>query len=913
MSDILNGIEASAIVAQLINERCHTYTSIPQLTQINIWNLSVTVIEHNSLQDPVSHVVHSLADRHVTTAFLSSASLMSAIPYLYKLAADKSSVVLHVSANSNNQPSFFADYTQIMSVRQSGFALLSSSTVQEAHDLSLVAQWVSLLTSTPFLHFFDSKRISHEYSSIQLLDRDTLVKCLPQHLVDENCKNKSALPNVFKQSAYLTYKASSENKVDNIVDNEMESDEQLDVFDTVKNVMDQFASVTGRSYSPLEYSGHLEAELVIIAMGAGATIVEQTMSAMMKSNPTQKIGALKIRLYRPWSDKLFLGSLPSTVQGIAVLEPTYDYTSTWNPLFLDVAAAYQNIGNDSVDIVNGQYGVEDVDLSPAMVRAVYDGLSAGNLDRHFGVSTLPIGSQYIEMFEPSTVEQVIFVGDSSLAMSYAQKSNKKVQVYTLGITPITHVRLFATTFKPPLPSLIQNADAVVIDSVPVDIDDEQAAIEAIYSLTSGGHIILGCVESVADLDNLLSAGVKKAAYDKQAKLTLVKDLYGAFNKNCCISGMVTVAKSFVSIGLPAHWANSQSDSLLSPPSQLKQRKVQAMQPVETPYIKMLDQIFGPRLNLANSHHSTSIWSNDGLSATDHTTTVEYGYGRLVNYLQERGRFVDSVIKIIRDDSNLPTDALRILSQWLMLVNSPQSLPQAINEAAELASRVLATYCPSLATAEKIELLYEKSNWLVGSDSWAYDLGQSGLHHVITSGDNINLLIVDTTPYTSQVDREQRKKDIGLYAMNYASVYVASVALYASYTGVLQAFIEADAYKGPSIVITYLPQLSDTLNPLEALKETKICVDNGTWPLYRWNPALEQEGQEMFSLDSQRIKRDLQEFLARENYLTQLVSCNPDISTTLVGSLENVRQKSLNIYNHYRIYLLIECVGCEKAT
>jgi sulfite reductase (NADPH) hemoprotein beta-component len=128
-----------------------------------------------------------------------------------------------------------------------------------------------------------------------------------------------------------------------------------------------------------------------------------------------------------------------------------------------------------------------------------------------------------------------------------------------------------------------------------------------------------------------------------------------------------------------------------------------------------------------------------------------------------------------------------------LVNSAHSSPQKVNEAADLASRVLVTYFPSIA--DKRNLLNDTSNWLIGSDTCAYDLGQSGLHHVITSSDNVNILIVDTTPYTNQVYRDQRKKDIGLYAMNYGSVYVASVAVYASYTDVLQALIEADAYNG----------------------------------------------------------------------------------------------------------------------
>ncbi|KAG1059060.1 hypothetical protein G6F42_028441 [Rhizopus arrhizus] len=126
-------------------------------------------------------------------------------------------------------------------------------------------------------------------------------------------------------------------------------------------------------------------------------------------------------------------------------------------------------------------------------------------------------------------------------------------------------------------------------------------------------------------------------------------------------------------------------------------------------------------------------------------------------------------------------------------------------------------------------------------------------------------------------------------MNFGSAYVASVAVYSSYTGVLHALMEADAYQGPSIVLAYLPQEPATASttPVFTMKATKLSVDNGAWPLYRWNPALEAEGKEAFSLDSQRIKKDLEKFLERENHFSQIVAQHPDISQLLVSSLENV--------------------------
>ncbi|OAD03020.1 hypothetical protein MUCCIDRAFT_39129 [Mucor lusitanicus CBS 277.49] len=544
---------------------------------------------------------------------------------------------------------------------------------------------------------------------------EELLTLLPEQLVNDSFKSK-VVPELAQQSAYLKYKASLVKPKDDAQQEQDEASLPPDVVAVFNQVADQFTQLTGRHYAPLEYVGHPEAQHVIIAMGAGANVVEQSLREMVKSDPSLRVGVLKIRLYRPWNDQSLLHALPATVQRIAVLEPTDDFTSTYNPLFLDVAAAYQTANNDLVDIVSGQYGVQDADFSPDMVYSVIKSLINNHLDRRFEQETL------------------------SSTVSVPKNSNR----------------------------------------------------------------------------------------------------------------------------------------------------YEAILPVETPYLKMLDQVFGSRLDIANAYHASSVWSPD--VSYPHAASPEFGYGRIVNRLQEKSRLVDHVMQVIRS-SSLPLEAVRILSQWLMLVNARQPNVSKVQEAADLVIRVLSSIADEYAEAqcilEKRELLYTKSNWLVGSDTWAYDLGQSGLHHVMTSGDNVNILIVDTAPYTSQTEREQLKKDIGLYAMNYGSVYVASVAVYASYTGVLQALMEADAYQGPSVVLAYLPQLYDVPNPLATLKETKTSVDTGAWPLYRWNPALEEAaGQEMFSLDSQHIKKSLEAFLARENYLTQLVSSHPNISHALVSSLES---------------------------
>jgi sulfite reductase (NADPH) hemoprotein beta-component len=297
--------------------------------------------------------------------------------------------------------------------------------------------------------------------------------------------------------------------------------------------------------------------------------------------------------------------------------------------------------------------------------------------------------------------------------------------------------------------------------------------------------------------------------------------------------------------------------------------------IETAYMKILDQIFGQRLYVANALGS----ENTGISATI-SLNPEFGFGSLLARKEHRQRFIGEVAEASKSNSFVTEAPKPWLSKWAVNANDA-------NKANDLAQEVIARLqtdgsflSNSLLSQES--LFRQESSWLIGSDAWAYDLGNSGVHHVIASGENINMLIIDSTPYSERasVDAERRKKDIGLYAMNYGNAYVASVAVYSSYTQVLQAMIEADQFDGPSVVMAYLPYFKENDSPLTVLQETKKAVDLGYWPLYRWNPQNEEHGEPNFSLDSERIKNELKEFLARDNHLTQLMRRNPEFSSNI---------------------------------
>ncbi|KAF8630759.1 hypothetical protein AX17_005354 [Amanita inopinata Kibby_2008] len=305
---------------------------------------------------------------------------------------------------------------------------------------------------------------------------------------------------------------------------------------------------------------------------------------------------------------------------------------------------------------------------------------------------------------------------------------------------------------------------------------------------------------------------------------------------------------------------------------------------ESAYTKILSHLFDERLEIANS---PSLVSSLGEVAT----SPEFALGRVRGQLELRSELVDSVQELLFEEV-LEPELHQLLSQWLLSKDDAaksRALGQKIS--ANLESGAIkhpaATKILSLRSH-----LPSVSRWIIGSDVWSYDLGSSGLHHAIASGLNINILIIDTIPYSKRdnTDPHRRKQDVGLYAMNYGNVYVASVAVFSSYAQVLQAMVEADRFDGPSVVLAYLPYQRWDTPALEILKETKLAIDAGYWPLYRWDPMKERLGQEPFSLDSDPIKNELRQFLDRQNHLSQLVRSKPELATELVSSLgENIKE------------------------
>ncbi|KAI5785596.1 hypothetical protein DFH27DRAFT_505375 [Peziza echinospora] len=299
---------------------------------------------------------------------------------------------------------------------------------------------------------------------------------------------------------------------------------------------------------------------------------------------------------------------------------------------------------------------------------------------------------------------------------------------------------------------------------------------------------------------------------------------------------------------------------------------------ETAYMRILADLFKSRLHVANQLGK----DNAGVSPTI-SASPEYGFGSLIARQERREAFIQQVETAIKGRPFATDVPLQWLSKWLLVANDAEKSAAAANAV------ILRLSVDGSSLARELlrntDLFYKESQWLVGSDAWSYDLGNSGVHHVLASGKNVNMLIIDSQPYSekSAADAERRKKDIGLYAMNFGNAFVASVAVYSSYTQVLHAMLEADKFDGPSVILAYLPYSKEEDSPLTILQETKKAVDIGYWPLYRWDPFGEEKGELNFKLDSERIKTELKAFLDRDNHLSELVRRHPRFAANLSSS------------------------------
>lgn len=714
--------------------------------------------------DPLLSAYTALKSGKLVSATAPSSVLLNSVPHLYKLA--QYPVVLHVALGTSHP-----DFSEISSVRQSGFIFLQSETLQEAQDIALTAHALAIKSGKGVLHFYDPGN-SLEDTPIHIESRDLVQSILDNALVSRASHSESAedtlyagngrtatvrdlgLPQVLSvetpsggaqaplsplvassstngttdissggssrrdSSSESTAPSSLATTVETPVSRPVSA---TDIYNYATDIWSAIERTTGRSYSAIEYSGPPDAEAALFIFGSTGVFVDVLDADDVPADLTN-VGLITARLYRPWlGSSVLLDSIPSTIKRIAVLEQIRRKTTKWGPSFLDLLSSLSPADGEKSPISLVQYRLGEIDATTALqaLRGIFQNLA------------------------PPT-------------------------------TPRKHTRRRGHSQATPL--LIQN-------------------------LTIGA-------EREPQVDNFKP---------EQPEL-------------------------------------------------------------ENAYLKILDQLFSGRLYIANAFNEKNVNISSTLAASP-----EYGFGSLLARIERRQEFVKEAEEAARSKAFITDNPKQWLSRWVLNAAdpikaneiAPEVLARLANDGSSLAGKLL----------DNKAFFYKESQWLIGSDAWAYDLGNSGVHHVLASGANVNVLIVDSEPYSERAaaDSLRRKKDIGLYAMNFGNAYVASVAVYSSYTQVLQAMIEAEKFNGPSVVLAYLPYNKENDSALTALQETKKAVDLGYWPLYRWDPSNEEKGEPTFNLDSERIKQELEQFLKRDNQLTQLMNRHPQFAANLSES------------------------------
>ena len=328
---------------------------------LNMFGTTVDVAEMQSEAGAAGAVHGSLSAGALTTTYTASQGLLLMIPNMYKIAGEMLPTVFHVSARSiaAQSLSIFGDHSDVMSVRQTGFAMLSACSIQETHDLALVSHLSTLEAQVPFINFFDGFRTSHEVQKVELLDFDDMKGMLNVDNV-ERFRNRAMRP----EAPFA--KVGAQNPDVYFQGRETVNKYYDAVPAIVQNYMDEVAKVTGRSYNLFDYVGAPDAEKIIISMGSGCETIDEAIEYLTAKG--EKVGAIKVRLYRPFSVDAFINAIPASVKKIAVLDRTKEPGSLGEPLYIDIKAA---LADKDITVIGGRYGLSSKEFTPSMVLAVY--------------------------------------------------------------------------------------------------------------------------------------------------------------------------------------------------------------------------------------------------------------------------------------------------------------------------------------------------------------------------------------------------------------------------------------------------------------------------------------------------------------------------------------------------------------
>ncbi len=1102
--------------------------------RLNIFGKPVEVIEMQSEGGAAGAVHGALSAGALTTTFTASQGLMLMIPNMHKIAGEMLPTVFHVSARSLacQSLSIFGDHSDVMAVRNTGFALVAATSIQEVMDLAIVSHLATLKTRVPFLNFFDGFRTSHEIQKVEQIDYEIMTELFePEYL--QQFRARAMRPE------RPLVKVGAQNP-----DVYFQGRETVNQYYTatpaiVQEYMDELAAKIGRQYHLFDYVGAPDAEKIIVAMGSGCETIEEAVNYLTKERG-EKVGAVKVRLYRPFSVAAFKQALPSTVKKIAVLDRTKEPGAIGEPLYLDVVTALEGAG---ITVRGGRYGLSSKEFTPSMVKAVYDhldgpcfhGFTVGITDDVTHLS-VPINEE-IES-EPPDVVRCMFWGLGSDGTVGANKNSIKIigdntdlyaQGYFVydskksgGIT-ISHLRFGKSPIQSPYlithpdfvachnPAYIGRYDMLkgikeggvfllnsewpndaVFEHFTRDMQETIIrkkvnvyninALEIATSVGLGNRISTVMqtaffkLAGVMDVDHaieLIKKAIKKTFLRKGEDIVkmnwdavdrtiealhqvpipseitrsapvpkLIQDDASQFARDIIEpimhlegdaipvskmpldgtvpSGTTRLEKRGVAPRvprwLPEHCIQCNQCSFSCPHAVIRAKQIapkdladapaafktvksrtknerdlqyriqvyiedctgcgvciqtcpaktkalefrtldeereagerqnaeffdalpdnvvdgikpdtvkgsQFRKPLfefsgacagcgETPYVKLVTQLFGDRMIVANATGCSSIYggtfptipyctTKDGRGPTWANSlfedNAEYGFGMRLAVDSNRGQLRTTAEALIQTPAT-PAPLKAALEKCLELWDAKNDDAVAAQKhVADVLPGALAQAgpdtAPLLAKLDELkDYFVDKSVWIIGGDGWAYDIGFGGLDHVLACGRDVNVLVLDSEVYSNtggqsskatplsavakfaMAGKRKGKKNLGLMCMSYGYVYVASVAMGANRNQTLKAFVEAEAYPGPSIILAYSPCIAHGINMMESQEEEKIAVDCGYWPLYRFNPLLAQEGKNPFSWESRPPKIPFNEYIQRERRYMSLKQTAPD--------------------------------------
>ena len=544
----IDGNTAAAYVAHATNEVIAIYPITPSSVmgeiadlrsaqgQANIWGTIPSVTEMQSEAGAAGAVHGALAAGALTTTFTASQGLLLMIPNMYKIAGELMPAVFHVSARSLacQALSIFGDHSDVMSCRQTGFAMLASCNIQEIMDFALIAQQSTLATRVPFLHFFDGFRNSHEIQKVEELTLDDMRAIIDNDLVLQN-KTRSLSPDRPMISG------TAQNP-----DVYFQGRETVNKFyqatpEIVQQTMDKLAKLVGRNYHLFDYVGAPDAEKVIIIMGSGADTVHETVDALNAQG--QKVGLLKVRLFRPFSIKHFIEALPKTVKKITVLDRTKEPGALGEPLYLDIRTAIgeamekkETAFDKYPAIVGGRYGLGSKEFTPAMVKAVFDNLDAENPKRSFTVGIIDdvtntsldvddsfvidsVGGRFSAMFYGLGSDGTVGANKNSIKIIGEQTDNYAQGYFVYdskkaGAVTISHLRFGEQLIRKPY--LITKPDFVACHN-PSFLEK----YDMLSTVREGATFLLTSTHDKDDAWDTLPQEVQKQLIDKKMKFYVI--------------------------------------------------------------------------------------------------------------------------------------------------------------------------------------------------------------------------------------------------------------------------------------------------------------------------------------------------------------------------------------------------------